>query len=115
MVFESNDAGVPFVIVHSDLTPDDFDFEDYDQCPKGLHTQRTNLNDPIWQVQVTYFRCGRVILIFEMFHLLSDGETNSILMHKWANMHSKQPYSSPVLDRSLVHASELPAPSPFPL
>ncbi|KAK9760263.1 hypothetical protein K7432_015920 [Basidiobolus ranarum] len=112
---ECNDAGVQFVVANADLALDDFAFGDYDQSPKGLCTQRTKLSDPVWQVQITYFRCGGVILVSEMFHQLGDAETNSVLIHKWANLHSNQPYSPPVLDRSLIRASGNPAPSSIPL
>ncbi|ORX92424.1 transferase [Basidiobolus meristosporus CBS 931.73] len=112
---DCNDAGVSFVVAHSDLALKDFDFGDYDQYPKGLCTQWTNPSDPVWQVQLTYFRCGGVILVSEMFHQLGDGETNSALMKKWANIHANQPYSPPVLDRTLIRASGNPIPSTMPL
>ncbi|ORX83461.1 hypothetical protein K493DRAFT_411669 [Basidiobolus meristosporus CBS 931.73] len=44
---EFKNAGAPFVVTHSDLTLDDSNLGDFDQYPKGLHTQWTNPSDPI--------------------------------------------------------------------
>ena len=113
---ECNDVGVPFIVAHADMRLDDFDMGDYDQLPKGICTQWTKPDDPVWQVQITYFTCGGIILVSEMLHQLGDAETNSMIMHKWANIHNNQPYVPPVLDRTLIRSSGVnPPPTSFPL
>ncbi|KAL0478186.1 shikimate O-hydroxycinnamoyltransferase [Acrasis kona] len=111
---ECNDAGVPVTIAHSKLELSDFSFGDYDQQPRDIHTQWMSPTDPVWQVQITYFRCGGVILISELFHMLGDGETHSNLMKKWSNIYNSKSIVRPVLDRTMVRSSGGLPPSEFP-
>ncbi|KAK9768364.1 hypothetical protein K7432_001091 [Basidiobolus ranarum] len=109
---DCNDAGVSFRIAHAAMKLDDFA---YDQVPQEPRVQRTCPEDPIWRVKLTYFSCGGVIVISELFHPVGDGATNAMLMRKWASLHSNKPYSLPVLDRTLIRASGGPPPSSVPL
>jgi shikimate O-hydroxycinnamoyltransferase len=111
---DCNDAGVPFVVAHADMELDDYVIGDYDHLPKGLCTQWTKPEDPLWQIQVTYFKCGGVVLVSEMLHQLGDGETNAMTMRKWAKLHSTQSFVPPVLDRSSIRPSNTKPPTSFP-
>ncbi|KAK9762358.1 hypothetical protein K7432_011970 [Basidiobolus ranarum] len=101
----SNDAGVRLDIGRASMKLEDLAIGDYDQLPHGLRVQWTCPEDPVWQVYITYFICGGVMIVSEMFHQVGDGETNAVLMHKWAKLHSNQPYAPPVFDPSLIRAS----------
>jgi shikimate O-hydroxycinnamoyltransferase len=111
---ECNDIGVPLYLAHTDMKLDDFDMTDYDQLPQNICTQWTGPQDPVWQIQITYFKCGGVMLVSELLHQIGDGETNSNLMHTWTKIHSNQTYVPPVLDRTLIRPSANSPPTSFP-
>ena len=112
-------CGVPFTIAQANFNLDDFDKGDFDQYPKDLYTQWKGIQDAPLQIQVTYFKCGGVLLVSELLHQLGDGDSHAQFLHRWSQLFRGESIDNIRYDclnrNEVIKVSNKESPKSFPL
>ncbi|KAJ3695647.1 hypothetical protein LUZ60_001024 [Juncus effusus] len=110
-----NGQGVVFVVARSEIESDWFaDFRPSDEGRKMFVpvSDESDEKRPLLMVQVTFLKCGGVVLGSAMDHALADGPTALHFLQTWARIARGESINitQPFLDRTLLLARNPPKP-----